>query len=832
MNRWGKRSVIGPRWILLSTLLIVPVELMANLSGAFRLAPGGEAVPLVISAEEAASVTRAAKDLAADIESVTGARPTMLEDWPEGKQSLIVAGQVGSGGAVDRLIAAGAFHGDELRGEWESFVIEVVDGKAVGTGRILVVAGSDPRGTIYGLYEIAKAIGVSPWNWWADVLVRKNPHASYPADRRRFGPPCVKYRGIFINDEDWGLHRWAARTFDPELGDIGPKTYARVFELLLRLRGNCLWPAMHAVSRPFNADRRNAELADAYGIVMSSSHAEPMLRNNVGEWTAPHEDYNYRTNREGVLAYWEERVRTNATFENVYTLGMRGIHDSGMQGADSIEERVELLERIIEDQRDLLREYVDAPVTEIPQIFVAYKEVLELYEAGLEIPEDVTIVWPDDNFGYMRNFASPEEKAKREGGFGVYYHISYLGRPLAYLWLNTTPPALIWEELKKSYAHGADRFWILNVGDLKPAEIGMDFFFDLAWDVEDTDIAELEAFLPTWAARTFDPAHAVEIGAVLKDYYRLNFQRKPEHLQFHLPGEESASSPWSDAEITARLNAFAALVKRVESLGGQLPSAARDAFFQLVAYPVKGSAAANLRYFWTERYRRQPSREASEKAWAADAELRELTRVYNREIAGGKWRHFMALEPADDSWRSMRIAPLELPPRPGTLDDVPAQFTPSEAAEKPVYEIAAAEFDENTPATAGEWRVIPGLGRTGGAVTILPFAGDAWPANKRPTLVYSVEVPAAGEYRLVLELLPTFPLESSGSLRVAIGVGEHSAETLELVRETGSREWAQGVLQGYLPLGAVIQLPAGRTALRVEAVDRGVVIDRLRLERL
>ena len=311
---------------------------------------------------------------------------------------------------------------------------------------------------------------------------RRRAELYVAAGTRRYGPPSVKYRGIFLNDEDWGLQPWAAKTFAPEEGGIGPKVYAKVFELLLRLKANTLWPAMHACTRPFNSFPEDARLADDYGIVMGSSHAEPMLRDNVGEWTAPPGDYNYVTNRAGVLRYWEERVAANGRCENIYTLGMRGIHDSPMVGPDTDAARIRTLEQIFADQRALLAKYVNPDVTQVPQAFTPYKEVLPLYREGLQVPDDVTIVWPDDNFGYIRQFPTPAEQ-KRAGGFGVYYHISYLGSPLAYLWLCTTPPALIWEEMSKAYDHGADRIWIVNVGDLKPGEIDTEFFLQMAWDI-------------------------------------------------------------------------------------------------------------------------------------------------------------------------------------------------------------------------------------------------------------------------------------------------------------------------------------------------------------
>jgi hypothetical protein len=286
------------------------------------------------------------------------------------------------------------------------------------------------------------------------------------AGTRRFGPPSVKYRGIFLNDEDWGLQPWAAHTFEPETGNIGPKTYAKVFDLLLRLKANTLWPAMHPTTAPFNGDPANAKLADRYAIVMGSSHAEPMLRNNVGEWKARPKT---TTTRPIPTACWpigESGSRPTAGIENLYTLGMRGIHDSGMVGASDLAGRKALLEKIFADQRRLLAE---RGVADAPQVFTPYKEVLDVYRGGLKVPDDVTLVWPDDNFGYIRQFPDAAER-KRAGGSGVYYHLSYLGAPLSYMWLSTTPPALIQQQMGQAWDLGARRLWVANVGDLKPAE--------------------------------------------------------------------------------------------------------------------------------------------------------------------------------------------------------------------------------------------------------------------------------------------------------------------------------------------------------------------------
>jgi hypothetical protein len=783
--------------------------------GDFPLSAPGLPVTLVHDAGDATVVAIATRDLAADLERVTGQKPVVRNGGDGVRGPVVFIGTLGRNAEIDRLVATGKLDAAPLRGAWESFIIATVDHPFPNLAQALVIVGSDRRGTAFGVYELSQAIGVSPWHWWADVAPVKRGTLYVSAGARRFGPPSVKYRGIFLNDEDWGLQPWAARTFEPEHGGIGPKTYARVCEMLLRLKANTLWPAMHACTKPFNAFAENKQVADDHAIVMGSSHAEPMLRNNVSEWTAPPEAYNYVTNRSGVLDYWEQRVAANGRFENIYTLGMRGIHDSAMQGPKTDAERIRTLEQIFADQRALLARHVDPRVEQVPQMFCAYKEVLALYRQGLRVPDDVTIVWPDDNFGYVRNFASAGER-QRAGGFGVYYHLSYLGAPLSYLWLCTTPPALIWEEMTRAHEHGADPIWIANVGDLKPAEIGTEFFLQLAWDVKRRGPNVQKEFLTRWAAREFGAEHAPEIATILDGYYGLNFQRKPEHLQWWLPKEPPRPSPLTDGEIATRLASFLALRKRVEDLGSRLPAEKRDAFFELVAYPVIGSALANARYFHGEHGE-------TDAATAADAELQQLNQVFNEKLAGGKWRGVMSLEPADDQWKSMRIARWTPPQvtRPLTLDP----FVVIDGS----FCLQAGAFAANLAGqNRGQWTIVPGLGRTGMALTVLP--SDVPPVHNpadAPRLEFRIAFPREGNVTIKFLLLPTHPL-SGNELRLAVGLDDAPPEIASVAVNDGGPEWAQGVLNAVRVASVQLRLSApGTHVLRVYGIDAGVALDRV-----
>ncbi len=811
---------------------------------------GQQAAQIVYSKQDFKVVGIAANDLADDIKRVTGQKPIVLTDTTKLKSATIFVGTLGQSTVIETLIETGKLDVGRLQGQWECFVIATVDKPLPDVEKGLVIVGSDRRGTAFGIYELSQAIGVSPWYWWADVTPVKRSAIYVTAGTYYFGPPSVKYRGIFINDEDWGLQPWAAKTFEPELGDIGPKTYSKVFELLLRLKANTLWPAMHQVTKAFNLYPENKIVADEYAIIMASSHAEPMLRNNVTEWTAPHEDFDYSKNPDGVLAYWEQRVAENGRFENIYTIGMRGIRDSGMVGVRRIEDKVALLERIFADQRDLLAKYVNPNPSKVPQVFTPYKEVLDIYRAGLKVPDDVTIVWPDDNHGYIRYFPTEQER-KRSGGFGVYYHLSYLGAPMAYLWLYTTPPSLVWEEMYKAYEHGVRTLWIANVGDIKPAEIGMEFFLQMAWNIEKWRCDNLPEFLVEWASREFGVEYSTEIAGVMSDYYRLNYQRRPEHLQWLLPNQRVRSSNLTPDEIQQRLAVFNRLSKLVEGIQKEIPESKRDAFFELVYYPVIGSALTNQRFFHTEEYNRlfnennPAAQQHGARARAADAKLTVITRRYNEEIADGKWRHIMAVEPADTLWRSFRMTPPILPAENMVAESIGPDFfeyrsfLTNQRVEDVnfveldgVVSIEAEHFANKKDINSVGWDVIRGLGRTGDSVAIFPTTASSVNEhnleNESPHLEYKIDMITQGDVTLTVNLIPTHPLKDGRGLRLAVAFDEQTPKAIVVDRDVGDSVWAQSVLNATITGSTKLNIPnPGTHILKVYMVDPGVVLDKI-----
>jgi len=626
--------------------------------GSFPLVARQQAATLLVDPDESLVVRQVATAaFAADIERVTGVMPAVKElQRFEAGRPVVVIGTIGQSELIRQLSEAGLLDTADLEGKWESFKVIPLRDPESNRANTLVIVGSDRRGTAYGVFEVSRAIGVSPWYWWADVPTKKQSSLHLSSSGKRVGPPSVKYRGIFLNDEDWGLQPWAAKTYEQETGDIGPKTYAAIFELLLRLKANHIWPAMHPSTRAFNYYPENKVVADRYAIVMGSSHAEPMLRNNVDEWRRDGKgEWNFLANEQNVLNYWDTRVAENAQFENVYTVGMRGIHDSAMQGAGTLEQRARTLERIISEQREMLHRHTGRAADEIPQVFIPYKEVLTLYRSGLTVPEDVSLVWANDNYGYIRQLSNAKER-QRSGGSGVYYHYSYWGSPHDYLWLCTTPPALVWEEMTKAYAYGADRNWIVNVGDFKPTEIGAEWFLRLAWDVEQYGPLDARKYLVEFSEENFETNRAEDIADILHEFYLLNFVRKPEHMGWttvhpNTSVSDTEFSHWAHGdESQRRLDKFEQLQSRAESIAADLPEKYYAAFFQLVLYPVRSAANMNRKILYAEKSRYEAmeghpvANSYANQARAAYAQIQKDTETYNA-ISSGKWRHIMSLNP-------------------------------------------------------------------------------------------------------------------------------------------------------------------------------------------
>ena len=653
-----KSAALGTSILSMSGSLLAGQE-KGYQKGDFKLVLNGTASDIYFDSGDHEVVSIASLQLCRDIEAVTGVLPSLKNSSSAlGKQSVII-GTIGQSKLVDSLIKDKRIDVSDVRGKWETFLLTTVEKPAAGIDRAFVIAGSDRRGTAFGVFELSSQIGVSPWVWWADSKPEPKNELVIKSGARILGPPSVKYRGIFINDEDFGLQPWAAKTFEPELGDIGPKTYAKVFELLLRLKANHIWPAMHHCTKAFNIYPENKVVADRYAIVMGSSHCEQMLRNNVTEWDNTNGPWMYQANKKGVLNYWEERVRENGKYENIYTLGMRAIHDSPMYAVGSRKTKIKLYERIMADQRGLLEKHVNPDAAKVPQIFCPYNEMLEYYQDGLRLPDDVTMMWVDDNHGYIRQLSDPQEQ-ERSGGSGVYYHISYWGPPHDYLWLCSTPPALIWEQMYKAWSFDAKNVWMLNVGDIKPGEMMTELFLRMAWDIDQYSHKSVNEFLLEFAGSEYGKDIAEEIADIMTKCYQLNFQRKPEHMGFNkiaakgIPAKdpEFSISNYGD-ESKKRTDEYRELEQRAAALYDALPEYKRDSFYQQILYTVRCSALQSQMFLFAHKNReyakqgRASAKEYGQRAHDAWKSIQEETRFYNEDMAGGKWRGMMDSSPKD-----------------------------------------------------------------------------------------------------------------------------------------------------------------------------------------
>ncbi len=597
--------------------------------GGFTLAQRGKAAEIYVDPTDWWGVLHAAQDLQGDFRRVTGVAPELVESAaPRG--NVILIGTIGRSRAIDDLIEEHKIDVSAIRGQWEATLTQVVDRPLPGIARALVIAGSDKRGTIYGVYDLSADIGVSPRYWWADVPVMHRNALYTEAGRWIVGPPVVKYRGIFLNDEAPALTGWVNEKY----GGYNHLFYTRVFDLLLRLRGNYLWPAMW--NSAFAADDPlNAKLANDYGIVMGTSHEEPMMCAEK-EWKPSDGPWNYVTNQKRIEQFWRGCMERDKNYEDVVTLGMRGHNDTPMSKGDN----VALMEKIVHDQRQILRQTVNPDIDKIPQLWALYKEVESYYNLGMRVPDDVTLLWSDDNWGDLRRLPTAAER-KRPGGAGIYYHFDYVGGPRSYKWLNTNFVPKIWEQMNLAWKYGATRIWVVNVGDLKPMEFPISFFLDMAWNPARFNPDNLQQYTETWAAQQFGNEHAAEIAKLLTAYTKYNGRRKPELLKpntfslIHFDEAERVYSEWQS------------LADEAEKVDKELPAADQDAYFELVLYPLKASAIVNELYIVAGENAlyatqgRVSTNDLADRARKLFAEDAALTYQYNHVLAHGKWDHMM-----------------------------------------------------------------------------------------------------------------------------------------------------------------------------------------------
>lgn len=646
-------------WFLLLPQILFAQLQLSNQStkgvSSFAIVNSRSATAIFCDPADYKVVQNSSKLLASDIEMISGMQPAVLSTLSKFKGNLIIVGTIGKNQLIDELVSNNKLNVGGIKDQWERYIIQTIDKPFKGVSKALVIAGSDKRGTAYGVFTLSEAMGVSPWYYWADVPVKKSKELYLANISYTSKAPSVKYRGIFLNDEDWGLHPWAAKKIDPEVGDIGPNTYEKVFELLLRLKGNMVAPAMHECTKAFYTVPGNMEMADSYGIMITTSHCEPLLYNNASEWNKTTQgQWNYATNKGEIVKALDNRVQQAHENENIYTIALRGMHDEGMAGG-SDNDKLKMLDEAIKDQRTLLAKHIKKPLSEVPQIFVPYKEVLGIYEKGLEVPEEITLVWPDDNYGYIKKLSNLDEQ-KRIGGSGVYYHISYLGWPNDYLWLNTTPPALMFAELHKAYSLGANKYWLLNVGDIKPGEMGINLFLDMAWNFDAFNFENINQYEVDHLTSIFGKKYEKDIEYILDRFFFHGFTRKPEYMTWdwrwnslfaleNIKDTELSFVNYQEAET--RLNEYAAISAKAESILNELPEELKPSFFQLMYYPVKGASLYNHHMLIGQKNRWYAGQgRAATNTLANDVKLYHdslalITARYNN-LLDGKWEGMMS----------------------------------------------------------------------------------------------------------------------------------------------------------------------------------------------
>lgn len=700
---------------------------------------------------------------------------------------------------VNHAIKQSATDVAALEGRKEAFLLTVLpDGR-------LLIAGSDSHGTAYGIMELSRLIGVSPWEWWADATPKKRNSFYLPAGYTNMQSPSVEFRGIFINDEDWGLMPWSSLHYEPwyKQGRIGPKTNERIFELLLRLRANTYWPAMHECTQPFFLTEGNREMAKKFGIYIGGSHCEPMASSTAGEWNRRGKgDYDYVNNSASVYQFWEDRVKEVSGQEILYTVGMRGVHDGAMNGAKTVEEQKAVLERVFSDQRRLLQQYVNPDVTKVPQVFIPYKEVLDVYNAGLEVPEDIVLMWCDDNYGYIRHFPTAEERA-RKGGNGIYYHVSYWGRPHDYLWLGTFSPYLLYQQMKQAYDHDVRKIWILNVGDIKPVEYQTELFMDMAWNMDKVAEEGVFTHLEHFLQREFGEKVGRALLPVMQEHYRLAYIRKPEFMgntreeEYHTNDYRIVKDmPWSKGYILKRLSDYQAISDEAERLSSQICDGREDAYFQLVKYPVQAASEMNKKMLYAQLARH------GEADWgrsdAAYDSIVSLTRIYNIGIRNqGKWHRMMDHRP--------RRLPVFEPVEHRNVS------TPMITGRTPLYEWNATEC------VAGDYQPCEGLGYEGKAIAIAK--GKEVTFEFHDCLSDSVEVE--------VRLLPSHPVEGT-QLRFTIALDKEGTLPIHYETKGRSEEWKKNVLRNQAIRR--VALPVRKKKLNklvIKALDDGVILDQV-----
>ena len=762
---------------------------------------------IVYQKGDAPLVKQMAQVLADDIERVSGSRPQVSTRRGIGVNII-----------VGTEIFTKRHH--ELRGTWERYAIATHD-------NVLDVTGSDARGLAYGVLHVSEAIGVSPWYWFADVPIDKtNKRVSDYTENYVSQSPSVKYRGIFINDEDWGLKTWAAQTYEKDLGDIGPKTYDRVCELLLRLKGNMLAPAMHSCTGAFYSHPESQEVADKWGIMITTSHCEPLLFNNAAtsEWDKQRDGaWNYETNSATILKKLDDRIRETAQFDNIYTMGMRGLHDEAMKGSTDPKDRARTLEKVFAEQRAILQKYKSRKASTLPQIFVPYKETLDIYDAGLRVPEDITLVWPDDNYGYMKRVSNQQEQ-HRKGGSGVYYHLSYCGVPHDNLWLSTTPPMLMYEELLKAYNAGADRYWLLNVGDIKPMEVEMQMFMDMAYDFGSFSYDNANTYQAQWLAKVFGRKHQAAFQFILDQYYRLAWDRKPEFMGYELEWDEPAYERLYDTDFSfqtgsaqKRLVDYQDICFAYDEIERNVKPDQRPALFEMLGYAVHSAYQMNRKFLYAQANHETGSASFARQSKDACQQIERLMERYNTQL-NGKWNQMVSEVPPGYTARYHQMP--EYTDHPTDAYRLPDHQRHTDLRNK--TDLTQLRFEE-------PFRLLDGIGTDWKALQM------GQPLDLKVT--GSIDVPIAtgtltndaDSITICIAVVPVWPVATDRSNRFAVSVDRGEAVVCENIFKEWGREWKMQILENRKDF--LLRLPLDKSRqdhfITLTIVDPGQIIQKI-----
>ncbi len=708
----------------------------------FCIAKDGKTASIFIDGDDWQGVIRAANDLGDDVRKVTGvASQVNILSTVTLKPSSILVGTIGKSRIIDGLIKQKKIDVQKVRGQWESYLIDVVDGH-------LVIAGSDKRGTIYGIYDISERIGVSPWYWMADVPVRHKDELYYDGGQFIQPSPKVKYRGIFINDEWPSFGTWCTKHF----GGVNAKAYKHIFELLLRLKANYFWPAMWATA--FNEDDpESPRLADEMGIVMGTSHHEPMMRSHqeylhrkeqVGPW-------DYATNKERIDQFFREGMERNKDYDNIVTIGMRGDGDVAMGKGDDAE-NMKTLGNVIKGQRKIIKD-IYGRADAVPQLWAIFTEVQRYYDAGFTVPDDVTLLLCDNNWGYIRRKGRDFER-KRKGGLGLYYHIDMNGGPWNDRWVNTTTVPKLREQLNLAYKSGIDRIWIINVGDLKPKEMPIDFIMRYAWNPDAIQPGDEQAWLEGFTRNIFGEEFAKETADIIAKYSKYNLWRKPE---VQVPGI------YNYEEMLHLNNQWQTIVTRCENLKEEIPADAQDAFYQLVYYPAVASAGVAMIY----NAATMGDRETIDALMEKDQRLSDY---YNKGLAGGKWDGMMLdnhIGYTQWSIPETNRNPMDLRFR--------VRHELSVKSDTKEYSIPADECKRNDEG----WILLPDLGRSKGCMGAADVMKE-YPNGDGPVLEYEVELTEEGH--VAIGILPTQDIMPARGLRLGVQLDDQPMQVIDARR--------------------------------------------------